>query len=163
MGPTCSIFFEKEPAEQNDMLLSPRQKSGLFTGEELLISIMQGLVITTGVLMLYYFFMNKGYGIEEVRTIVFTTLIGSNVFLTFTSRSFSKTIYYTSRYKNGLAPAIIMVSTVFLVLLHLVPAVRNLFQLTSIRQGDFWLCLGVAFAATMWFEVYKMFRRILDK
>jgi Ca2+-transporting ATPase len=159
MGPTCSIFFEKEPAEQNNMLLAPRQKSGLFTTEELLVSIVQGVVITAGVLILYYFFMNKGYGIGEVRTIVFTTLIVSNVFLTFTSRSFTKTIYYTSRYKNGLAPAIIIVSTVFLVLLHLVPAVRNLFQLTSITQGDFWLCLGIAFAATMWFEIYKMFRK----
>ena len=156
MGPTCSIFFEKEPAERDNMLLGPRQKSGLFTTEELLISIVQGVIITTGVLSLYYYFMNKGYGIEEVRTIVFTTLILSNVFLTFTSRSFTKTIYYTSRYKNGLALAIIIVSTVFLFLLHFVPAVRNLFQLTSIAQVDFWFCLVVAFAATMWFEIYKM-------
>ena len=156
MGPTCSIFFENEPAEQDNMLLGPRQKSGLFTTEELLISIMQGVVITTGVLILYYFFMKSGRSIEEVRTIVFTTLILSNVFLTFTSRSFTKTIYYTSRYKNGLAPVIIIVSMVFLLLLHLVPFCRNLFQLTSITSGDFWLCFGVAFAATMWFEVYKM-------
>lgn len=159
MGPTCSIFFEREPTEQDNMLLGPRQKSGLFTTEELLVSIVQGVIITTGVLILYYFFMNKGQRIEEVRTIVFTTLIVSNVFLTFTSRSFTKTIYYTTRYKNGLAPAIIIVSAVFLVLLHLVPAVRNLFQLSSITQGNFWLCIGVAFAATMWFEAYKMLRR----
>ena len=156
MGPTCSIFFEREPVEQDIMLLEPRQKSGLFTTDELLISIMQGVVITTGVLILYYFFMKNGHSIGEVRTIVFTTLILSNVFLTFTSRSFTKTIYYTSRYKNSLAPVIVIVSIVFLLLLHLVPVFRNLFQLTSITAGDFWLCLGVAFAATMWFEVYKM-------
>jgi Ca2+-transporting ATPase len=156
MGPTCSIFFENEPAEQNNMLLGPRQKSGLFTTEELLISIMQGVIITIGVLILYYFFMTNGHNIEEVRTIVFTTLILSNVFLTFTSRSFTKTIYYTSRYKNRLAPVIIIVSMVFLLLLHLVPACRNLFQLTSITTRDFWLCFAVAFASTMWFEVYKM-------
>ena len=94
MGPTCSIFFEREPAEQDNMRLGPRQKSGLFTTEELLISIMQGIVIATGVLILYYFFMNNGHSIEEVRTIVFTTLILSNVFLTFADRSFTKTIYY---------------------------------------------------------------------
>lgn len=156
MGPTCSIFFEREPAEQDNMRLGPRQKTGLFTTEELLISITQGAVITTGVLMLYYFFMDNGYKIEEVRTIVFTTLILSNVFLTFTNRSLTKTIYYTSRYKNSLAPVIIIVSIVFLLLLHLVPAIRDLFQLTSITMRDFWICFGVAFGSTMWFEVYKM-------
>jgi Ca2+-transporting ATPase len=158
MGPTCSIFFEKEPAEQDTMLLEPRQKSGLFTTGELLISIMQGLVITAGVLLLYYFFMNDGHSIKEVRTIVFTTLILSNVFLTFTSRSFTKTIYHTRRYENRLAPVIIIVSMVFILLLHLVPGVRSLFQLTSITPGDFWLCFGTAFAATMWFEIYKWIR-----
>jgi P-type Ca2+ transporter type 2C len=136
--------------------LGPRQKTGLFTTEELLISITQGVVITTAVLMLYYFFMDNGYKIEEVRTIVFTTLILSNVFLTFTNRSLTKTIYYTSRYKNNLAPIIIIVSIVFLLLLHLIPAIRDLFQLTSITMRDFWICFGVAFASTMWFEVYKM-------
>jgi P-type Ca2+ transporter type 2C len=156
MGPTCSIFFEREPAEQDNMRLGPRQKTGLFTTEELLISITQGVVITTAVLMLYYFFMDNGYKIEEVRTIVFTTLILSNVFLTFTNRSLTKTIYYTSRYKNNLAPIIIIVSIVFLLLLHLIPAIRDLFQLTSITMRDFWICFGVAFASTMWFEVYKM-------
>jgi len=155
MGPTCSIFFEREPAEQNNMVLSPRKKSGLFTPAELPISILQGVVITTGVLILYYFFMNNGYSIEEVRTIVFTTLILSNVFLTFTNRSFTKTMYYTSRYKNNLAPVIIIVSVAFLLLLQFVPTVRNLFQLTTITARDFWLCFAVAFAATMWFEVYK--------
>jgi len=156
MGPTCSIFFEREPAEQDNMLLEPRQKSGLFTTEEILISIVQGVVITTGVLILYYFFMTSRHDIKEVRTIVFTTLILSNVFLTFASRSFTKTIYYTSRYKNTLAPVIIIVSIVFLLLLHLVPVFRDLFQLTPITWGNFWLCFGVAFACTMWFEVYKM-------
>jgi len=156
MGPTCSIFFEREPAEQDTMLLGPRQKSSLFTTEELLISIVQGGVITAGVLILYYFFMNSGHSIEEVRTVVFTTLILSNVFVTFASRSLVKTIYHTSRYKNNLAPVIIVVSMIFLILLHLVPAIRNLFQLTWITPADLLLCFGTAFAATMWFEVYKM-------
>ncbi len=156
MGPTCSIFFEREPSEENNMLLGPRKKSGLFTTKELLISIMQGVVITAGVLILYYFFMNNGHTIEEVRTIVFTTLILSNVFLTFADRSFTKTIYYTIRYKNNLALAIIIVSIIFLLSLLFVPVIRHLFQLTSITIHEFWLCFAVAFASTMWLEIYKM-------
>ena len=139
------------------MLSAPRnRKEGLFTHKELLISIIQGVVITAGVLILYYTFMVNGHSIKETRTIVFTTLILSNVFLTFTSRSFTKTIYYTSRYKNKLAPVIIFVSAIFLSLLHFIPAIQNLFQLASITSAEFWLCFGVAFASVMWFEIYKL-------
>jgi Ca2+-transporting ATPase len=157
MGPTCSIFFENEPVEKDNMLSGPRSRTtGLFTVDELLIGIVQGLVITGGVLILYYVFMSNNHSMEETRTIVFTTLILSNVFLTFASRSFTKTMYYTSRYKNGLAPVLIIISAIFLLVLHLVPAVRDLFQLAPITFGEFCLSFGVAFAGVMWFEVYKM-------
>ena len=99
--------------------------------------------------------MNNGASLEQTRTLVFTTLILSNVFLTFANRSFTKTIYYTSRYKNSLALFIIIISALFLAALLWMPPVRNLFQLAEISTGQFWLCLGVAFAGVMWFEVYK--------
>lgn len=157
MGPTCSIFFEKEPIDESIMFSGPRnRRAGLFTYEEIFISIIQGVVITAGVLILYYIFMVNGHSIKETRTVVFTTLILSNVFLTFASRSFTKTMYYTSRYKNNLAPVIILVSAIFLSLLHFIPSVQNLFQLAPITSFEFWLCFGVAFACVMWFEVYKM-------
>jgi Ca2+-transporting ATPase len=157
MGPTCSIFFEKEPVEENTLLAGPRStKTGLFTKDDLLISIMQGLAITAGILALYYIYMKNGHTIEETRTMVFTTLILSNLLLTFASRSFARTIYYTTRYKNWLAPVIIMVSAIFLGLVHFVPVVRVLFQMASVTAFDFWLSFGVAIASVMWFEVYKM-------
>ena len=161
MGPTCSVFFEREPVEDTIMLSSPRNaKEGLFTFNELLISIIQGLFITAGVLSLYYIFMQKGRSIEETRNIVFTTLILSNVFLTFASRSFTKNIYYTSRYKNKLAPVIVLVSVVFLLLLHFAAPVRELFALAPITGKEFSISFMVAFASVMWFELYKsVFRK----
>ncbi|HEY6063283.1 MAG TPA: cation-translocating P-type ATPase [Chitinophagaceae bacterium] len=157
MGPTCSIFFEREPVEKTIMQQTPRErKSGLFTGKELLISVVQGIIIASGGLILYHYFMNHGASLEQTRTIVFTSLIFSNVFLTFADRSFTKTIFHTSRFKNSLAPVILIVSAFFLAALHLVPAIRNLFELAAITAGQFWLCFGVAFASVMWFEMYKM-------
>jgi len=164
MGPTCSIFFEKEPVEGNIMQQTPRERNGgIFTREELLISVVQGIVIAAGAMILYYHSMNSGTSLEQTRTIVFTTLILSNVFLTFTNRSFTKTIYYTSRYKNNLAPAILIISTFFLAAMHFIPVVRNLFQLTNITQGQFWLCFGVAFTGVMWFEMYKTYLKIFNR
>jgi Ca2+-transporting ATPase len=156
MAPTCSIFFEREPMEENSMQQTPRKrKGGIFTREELLISSVQGLIIAAGAMILYYYFMNSGASLEQTRTIVFTTLLLSNIFLTFTNRSFTRTIYYTSRYKNSLAPLIIIISVFFLAAMHFIPFVRGLFQLVTISSGQFWLCSGVAFASVMWFEIYK--------
>jgi Ca2+-transporting ATPase len=157
MGPTCSIFFEREPVEDSIMLAAPRNtKEGLFAFDELLISVVQGLFITAGVLSLYYYFMDQEHRIEVTRNIVFTTLILCNVFLTFASRSFTRTMYHTSRYPNNLAPWIVLVSATFLFLLHFVPAVRNLFALAPISLYQFFWCFIIAFASVMWFEVYKM-------
>jgi Ca2+-transporting ATPase len=158
MGPTCSIFFEKEPVEETEMLHQPgKREEGLFTNAELSVSVLQGVAIASGALVLYYFFMNNGASLEETRTIVFTTLLLSNVFLTFAGRSFSKTIYYTSQYKNSLAPVILIISAIFLVALHFIPPVRQLFQLTVIGANRFWLSFIVAFGSVMWIELYKVY------
>lgn len=157
MGPTCSIFFEREPVEEPLMLRPPRKRSGnLFQQDELLISIVQGLLITTGVLWLYYFSMyHLGDALNETRTMVFTTLIISNIFLTFTNRSFTENITRTIHYKNNLAPWIILISVAFLTVIHLVPAVREIFGLAPVPVTRLLLCLGVAFVSVAWFEMYK--------
>ena len=155
MGPTCSIFFEREPVEDNIMQQPPRGNNTLFTGKELLISVVQGLMIAAGALGSYYYFMNHGASLQQTRTIVFIILILSNVFLTFTNRSFTNTLYYTSRYKNNLAPVILFVSTAFLASLQFVPFVRNLFQLAIISSKQFWFCFITAFVCVVWFEIYK--------
>lgn len=156
MGPTCSVFFEREPVEENLMLQPPRKRNtGLFSRNELLLSSLQGVVIAAFTLLLYYYCMSMGYSIEEVRTVVFTVLILSNMFLTFANRSFSKNIFHTIRYKNNLAPFVIIISALFIAVLYYVPAVKELFKLGDISINTFLLCLAVSFISVMWFEVYK--------
>lgn len=156
MGPTCSIFFEREPVEENLMLQAPRNRSiGLFTKNELLLSIVQGIIIACFTLAFYFYYMNSGATIEEVRTVVFITLILCNMFLTFANRSFSKTIFYTIRYKNNLAPFVVLISVAFIAALYFIPAVKELFGLGNIPLNMFLLCLAISFVAVMWFEVYK--------
>lgn len=156
MGPTCSIFFEREPVEHDLMQQRPRQRSKtLFSRNELLVTITQGIVIALAALVLYYYFMHSGAGLEYTRTIVFTQLIASNVFLTFANRSFSKTIYHTSRYSNNLAAVVLLLSVLFLAALHFIPFVQSLFGLVAINASHFWLSIGTAFACVMWFEAYK--------
>ncbi|MBO9201577.1 MULTISPECIES: cation-translocating P-type ATPase [Niastella] len=156
MGPTCSIFFEREPVEENIMALPPRRRTiSLFEQDELLISIVQGLMITTGVLWLYHFSMNNGASISHTRTLVFTTLVISNIFLTFTNRSFMQNFTKTIHYKNKLAPWVLLISVLFLIVINLVPAIQSIFGLSTITFTNLLLCTGVAFVAVIWFEIYK--------
>jgi len=157
MGPTCSIFFEREPVEKDILQLPPRNRNeGLFRKDELLISIIQGLIIACGTLTLYYIFMNKGDTLAVTRTIVFTTLIISNIFLTFANRSFTKNFTKTIRYKNNLALPVMIISVLFLCIILAVPFVRNLFELSTISANNFFICLATAFISVAWFEMYKM-------
>ncbi|HEY8895638.1 MAG TPA: cation-translocating P-type ATPase [Niastella sp.] len=156
MGPTCSVFFEREPAEEQVILQPPRKQSiSFFRPEELLISIVQGLIITAGVLWFYYFSIKEGYSISETRTLVFTTLIISNIFLTFTNRSFTENIFKTIQYKNNLAIWILLISLAFLIMLHLVPPVRAMFGLVPVSAPKLFLATNIALVCVGWFEVYK--------
>jgi P-type Ca2+ transporter type 2C len=156
MGPTCSIFFEREPAETNIMQQKPRQRSGsLFSKKEVLVSMLQGGVIAAAILVLYYYFMKNNFSIGKTRSIVFTAIIISNVLLTFVNRSFTKTIFYTLHYKNNLVPMVLIISALFLATLHFIPAVRSLFQLAAISLKQFLMCLAAAFSGVMWVEIFK--------
>lgn len=155
MGPTCSIFYEREPGDQNIMQLQPRDRmKGLFTSHEVLVSIVQGVVIGFGILSLYYIYMQTA-SLEVTRTIVFTTLVCGNIFLTFTNRSLTETIFKTMRYKNNLVLPVLIISLCFLLSILLVPHVQQLFGLAKISIGNFFICLATAFITVFWFEGYK--------
>jgi P-type Ca2+ transporter type 2C len=105
---------------------------------EMPISVVQGIVISITVLALYYFFMQNNFSTQQTQTIVFTTLILSNVFLTFANRSFIKTMFYTLRYKNNLALALLVIAAAFLIMLHFIPAVCNLLQAAGFGFALWW-------------------------
>ena len=157
MGPTCSIFYEREPVEKNIMGKPPRLRNqNVFSGKELFVSIVQGMVIATGLLGLYNYYMLHGYAIEYVRTIVFTTLVLSNVLLTFVNRSFEEPFTRTIHYKNSLVPYVLIVSAIFLSLIYFINPLTGLFQLTHISAMHYGICFFVALICTGWFELYKM-------
>src|SRR5690606_15094896 len=89
MGPTCSIIYENEPLEKDSMLQPPRTFSKTFFNlKELTTSVVQGLMITAGTMFIYQFAVRNGANEDTTRTMVFTTLITANIFLTLVNRSF---------------------------------------------------------------------------
>ncbi len=97
MGPTCSIIYENEPIEANLMQQKPRPFTNTFLSwKDLQISIFQGIIITAGTLGIYQFAVSKGYDEEQTRTMVFTTLVIANIFLSLVNRSFYYSVIYNT-------------------------------------------------------------------
>ncbi|ERM81660.1 hypothetical protein P872_19765 [Rhodonellum psychrophilum GCM71 = DSM 17998] len=160
MGPTCSIVFENEPIEANSMQKPPRKMSDtFFSWKELSLSVFQGLAITLGCLGIGFYFMDHGHSESMVRTVIYTTLIFSNLFLTLVNRSFYYSIFYTLRYPNRLIPIVLLASLLVLALSITFPPVREVFDFELISMGQVLMALAVAFLSVIWVEILKFWKR----
>jgi len=157
MGPTCSIIYENEPMEPGTMLRPPRKMASTFLSlRQLALSIIQGVVITAGCLGAGYYYMQKGSDGDTVRTVIFITLLFSNVFLTLVNRSFRYTLVTTLRYKNNLVPLITGITLLFIAVVLYVPFVRDIFRLHLLQGSEIAICGAAACISTCWIEVWKL-------
>ena len=160
MGPTCSVIYENEPMEGNLMLQKPRPLTTTFFNlKEITISIIQGLVITLGLLFVYNYCVDEGFTEKYTRTTVFLTLIMSNIFLTLENRSFYYSVFTTIRYKNNLVLMIIGITIGITSLLLFVPVFSNFFLFEKVDKAQIGLIVLVGFVSVMWIEIYKLFKR----
>ena len=156
MGPTCSIIYENEPMEKNTMLLKPRVLSNTFFNfKEIGISVIQGLAITLGTLVAYQYGVYNGANEAHTRTLVFTTLISANIFLTLENRSFFYSMLNTLKYKNNLVLLIIAITTALCALLIYVPWLSNFFDFEPLNFKEVVLTVSIGFVAVIWFEIVK--------
>lgn len=161
MGPTCSIIYENEPMEPNLMSLKPRPfTTTFFKLKEITISIIQGLVITLGLIFVYQLCISDNCTEGATRTTVFLTLITSNIFLTLTNRSFYYSIFTTLKYKNNLVKIIIGVTVIITVLLLFVPMFSHFFKFENISIYQMGLSIIVGMISVLWIEIYKLSKRI---
>jgi Ca2+-transporting ATPase len=160
MGPTCSIIYENEPLESNLMLQKPRALTNTFFNlKEITMSIIQGLVITLGLLFVYQYCIENGCTEGTTRTVVFLTLIASNVFLTLSNRSFYFSILTTLRYKNNLVLTIIGITIGITALLLFVPVFAAFFMFETVSLAQIGLSILVGGIAVLWIELYKTVKR----
>jgi P-type Ca2+ transporter type 2C len=156
MGPTCSIIYENEPLEINMMLQKPRPfTTTFFNLKELTTSMVQGLVITLGTLLIYQYAVRTGQDEASTRTMVFVVLISANVFLTLVNRSFYYSVITTATYKNNLVPLIIFITVVITGLLLFVTPLTRFFEFQKLSGYELLICVGVGFLSVIWFEALK--------
>ena len=160
MGPTCSIIYENEPMEKNTMLEKPRPFSNtFFNSKELTTSVIQGLMITAGTLTAYQFAVYYGFNETITRTMVFSTLIASNIFLTLVNRSFLHSLFTTMKYKNDLIYLMITITIIITASLIYVPQLAAFFQFQALNFQQLLFCILTGFLSVSWYEVVKWMKR----
>ena len=161
MGPTCSIVYENEPMEKNTMKQPPRAMGDTFLSlNELGISIIQGVVITLGVLFAYQFAVQNGGDEEKTRAMVFSTLIFANILLSFVNRSFFYSVLESFINRNplliGISASVLMM---LLVILYVKP-ISLFFKVTALNISELGMTVFIAAVSVLWFEIYKYVRRM---
>ncbi|MBL7707287.1 MAG: cation-translocating P-type ATPase [Taibaiella sp.] len=160
MGPTCSIIYENEPSEQNTMQQPPRAlTTTFFNWKELSASILQGLFITAGTLLMYQYAVHSGYTEALTRTMVFTVLITANIFLTLVNRSFYYSIFTTLKYKNKLVTWIIGLTVCLVALILYIPPVTRFFGFEQLNAAQLTIAVCTGFISVIWFELVKFLKR----
>ena len=160
MGPTCSIVYENEPLEKNSMQQKPRQLTNTFFNlKELNLSILQGLAITVATLFIYQVAIQKGYSEEMTRSLVFTTLIFANLFLTLVNRSFYFSVFTSFENKNTLLRMVIILTLLLLAMILYIPSFSSFFKITPLNVIQLIWAIVTAFVSVIWFEFYKWSKR----
>ena len=161
MGPTCSIVYENEPLEKDSMKRKPRPMTETFLNwKELSTSIIQGIIITLGLLFVYQYTYQLGGNEEKTRAMVFTTLIFSNVWLSLTNRSFYYSLWSSFRNKNNLMVYVTVLTLVILFAILYIQPISLFFKVTSLNLNELGITMLVAMLSVLWFEVYKWIKRI---
>ena len=160
MGPTCSIVYENEPLEKNLMDQKPRPFTNTFFNfRELSISIAQGLMITAGLIVIYFLAVDTGATAHTTTAMVFVTLMTANILLTLVNRSFYYSLFSTLRYPNRMIAIIIVIPVLLMVAIFTFPALRSFFEFERLRFYELAQCAAVGLLSVVWFEGYKLLKR----
>jgi Ca2+-transporting ATPase len=164
MGPTCSIVYENEPLERDAMLQKPRPfSSTFFNWNELFTSVVQGLAITAGVLLVYQIAVNDDANEAITRTMVYLALITANIVLTFVNRSFLYSIFTTFQYKNRLVPVIVGITVAITALLLFVPPFTRFFGFERLDVNQILISIALGAGSVLWYEGVKWRKRFFLK
>ncbi len=150
--PASSVAFEVEPPNENIMSRPPRDPNEpLFNRKMWLPSLINGTSILIALLGVYLIGLARGQGEAEVRALVFTTLILSNLFLIFLNRGSEQSLLKKFNTSHNQVLGWITFGTIILLCISLyVPSARDVLKFSFLHLIDLGICLIVAIASTLW-------------
>jgi P-type Ca2+ transporter type 2C len=157
IDPACSVVLEAEKEESNIMARPPRHPDGALLGGALIgWSLLQGTLAFALVASVYVAAMLLPVPPDEVRTLAFVTLVGSNMALIFVNRTFSSSLRAALGRSNRMLAWGLGITAALLATILAWPTLRNFFELGRLQLVDLALCLGAAFGLLLLLEVSKL-------
>lgn len=159
--PALALGVEK--GEEETMLEPPRDpKEPILDRKVSITLIIQSLAITAATLGVYYYALSThgstGDGLIYSRTMAFSTLVFSELFRSFSSRSIDDTLFKMGFFTNKrLNQAVLLSLSLVLVVLY-VPALEAMFHMTDLGLRDWVIVLISALIPLVIGEIQKMIR-----
>ena len=159
IDPACSIIFEAEKEEKNVMNRPPKKIDEPFFGrKKILFSCLQGVGILLVSLTVYIACLRLGYESKEIRAMVYTTLIASNIAIILTNRSWTANIFKIIATPNKAVLWVTGGAVTFLILILNIPFFLDLFQFSRLSGINIVVCCFAGFTTIVWFEIYKLIK-----
>jgi P-type Ca2+ transporter type 2C len=156
IDPACSTVFEAEPEEKNIMKRPPRNmQERLFGKKSVTLSLLQGLSMLAGVVIVLLYALNLGKGEDEARTLTFATLVIANLTLIVANLSWSQSIIKTLLSENKALKIVLVGALSGLLLVLYVPFLRDLFRFSLLHSDDLLIVLVVGVLSIAWLRLLK--------
>ena len=163
IDPTCSIVFERQPAERDIMKRIPRPAGQpLVTAGLLAKSALQGLAIFAASFGSYLYLLDAGASADKARSFALAVLVFANILLVYVNQSESSFALAGVKAFRGDRVLGIVNSGVILGLVAILylPAANMIVSTVPLSGGEFSGALGIAAAATLWWEAVKGIRAL---
>ena len=158
IDPVCSIAFESEVEEKGVMSRPPRNPSEKFFGtKKLVTSLFKGLLLLGMLVFIYFFSVNEGHNEQEIRAIVFTSLIIGNIFLILSSLSTTQSFIAVILERNYFALILLALPIIALFIIFSVPAMQVTFNFKNPGISHFPVVLIMAFFLLCILEIIKYY------
>lgn len=161
IDPTCSIVFERQPAEKDIMNRKPRSPQDSLVNPGLMTkAIFQGLAIFAAAFGSYVGLVNQGWAIEAARTFSLIILGFANLFLVYVNQS-EKGAAFVGIFK--LKDKVILYVNIGIIaalaLVTYLPVGNSIAKTVPLNVGQVFIAISLAAAATFWWELVKLFKR----
>ena len=161
IDPTCSVVFERLPAEKDVMERGPRSPKTSILNKQLVIrSLIQGMLIFLAAFLPYFFLLQSGCAVETARSFSLLVLIFSNLFIVFINHSELSPAYdlllrVRDSFITGLS---LLIAAVILLVIYL-PGLNAVAETAPLSLSMLLSGLGAAIVATFWREIPKAISR----
>jgi Ca2+-transporting ATPase len=161
IDPACSVILEAEEEEKGVMQRPPRDtKKGAVSPATAFVAGLQGLVILTcGLLLYYYSRVLTGANYSQASALAFAAIIVANLGLIIEDRSWDDNLLVTLfRRKNTAMYVVVAIAFPALFLVIYVPGLNSLFGFSHVPGIYIPVFIGVGIVSSVWFEFYKLLR-----